>query len=161
MNHTWSTPTKEAKGLAKLLTERLLKGDSLQQAMQIPDETLQAFYDYSQDLFVEGRFEDSDAVLFVISLLAPDRPAIWISQGLAQEKLHQYSAAQMLFEHASILDPTLAEPYYFAAVCALAQNDKEAAKSYLASLQEFGDKRKEDAHIVGLAKSLAKELSHG
>lgn len=161
MNHTWSIPTKEAKSLAKLLTERLLKGDSLQQAMQIPDETLQAFYDYSQDLFVEGRFEDADAVLFVISLLAPDRPAVWISQGLAQEKLQQYKAARMLFEHASILDPALAEPYYFAAVCARAQNDIEAAKNYLAGLLKLGNTRKEDAHIVSLAKSLAKELSHG
>ena len=130
--------------------------------LEIPHEKLVQFYDYAQELMAFSRYNDAEAVLFVLSLLAPDRPHIWISLGIARGKIEEDSELALLaFDQAILLAPNLVEPYYYAASLAYLKNDKERSLKYLSELLEKGIPQKEDAHLWAAAKLLMEELSHG
>lgn len=159
--HTWSAKTQEGMVFAKQTAQRMLSGETMQQALELPESMLMNFYIYSQELLLENRFEDAEAVLFVISLLCPDRPMVWIGIGSARQSLHQYESARQAYEYASLMDVTLLEPYYLAALCSVSLQDTEAARGYIKALKEHGKPRKEDAHFSLLANRLLQELNNG
>jgi tetratricopeptide (TPR) repeat protein len=159
--HQWVGPDKEAAAASRKLAERVIAGESLQQVLEIPEATAEQFYDYAQELLTAGRYEDSAAVLFVISMICPERPGVWLSYGICQHHLKNFATAKKVYEHTSTLDPELIQPYVFAAQCAIGLNDKEAAINFLNQMDAHGKPTKEEKEIVALAKRLKKELSHG
>lgn len=159
--HHWSASSKEQEKIAQQLTKKVMSGATFSEALGLPDEKLKDFYEFSQELFAAGRYEDACAVLFVISLLSPNRPAVWVSLGLARENLEELEQALAAYEHAIQLAPGYIESYYFAARCALNRGGKDAAIAYLQQMEEKGMPSDDDAPILELAKRLKEEITHG
>ncbi len=126
--------------------------------LSVSDEKLIQFYDYAQqELMATGRYEDAEAVLFVLSLIAPDRPHIWISLGVARAKTEEIELAYLAFDYAILLDPTLIEPYYYAGFLAYTLQDKKRAYDYLRHLEEM----KLSKNMQNATRRMLEEVSHG
>jgi tetratricopeptide (TPR) repeat protein len=159
--HHWVGSNKKSAAAEKELAEKVLSKGSFQEALGLPEASIEQFYDYAEDLLLEERFEDAAAVLFVLTLLCPDRPSVWISYGINKHHSEEYEMALSAYEHASILAPELVEPYVYAAQCAVRLEKKEVALKYLKQMEEFSKPFEKDKEILDLAKRLKEVLTHG
>ncbi len=160
-DHHWIGPDKKSDAAAKELAEKVIAKGSIQEALELPEASVEQFYGYAQELLLEGRFEDAGAVLFILTLLCPDRPSVWISYGMSKHHREEYDMALSAYEHASILAPDLVAPYLFAAQCAVRLQKKGVALMYLKQMEELGKPRAEDKDTLELAKHLKEAILHG
>ncbi len=149
-----------SKELSTAIWQSLLEKGSLQEGLAAPEKRMMQFYEYAQELFAFCRYQDAEAVLFVLTLLAPDRPALWVSLGLARQQLGLYDMAQIAFDHASTLAPTYVEPYFYALILAHQLHQDAAVKAYYEKLTTVAVARKEDAYLLEEAKKLMEATSH-
>jgi tetratricopeptide (TPR) repeat protein len=98
---------EEKAGLAKLFSQdsfNLAPGDSLQDKLQISDQTITACYKFGSQLYQRKDFQSAaDTFLFLIAL-SPGIRSFWIALARAEENLGQDESALLSYMMALELD---------------------------------------------------------
>ncbi len=128
--------SKNMEGLSEEATKKLdtivssiLKGDiSMQQAMGVTEEQIEAMYAVAYNLFVNEKYTEAlDAFVFA-SFIAPHNYKVMLGMASCAQVLENYAEALILFTYCCALEPNNPAPLLHAAECYMAINDKDAAK---------------------------------
>jgi type III secretion system low calcium response chaperone LcrH/SycD len=110
-----------------IVSEALIKGETIQDIVEFSEETMAKFYGAAYRLFQDKRYQEaSDAFLF-LATLNPHHYDYWLGLGMATQLCHDYEGAIDAYELAAIADIANPIPYFYLAKCLFAIHDRESA----------------------------------
>lgn len=111
--------------------------NSLQEAFEISDATIELFYRCGQTVFDQKRYSEASDVFFLLTFLATNRANIWIAYGLSAKNNQHLDEALTAFSAASLVDPKRPEPFLLSAKCYVEQKKFQDAREALQLAKEI------------------------
>lgn len=104
--------------------------DSLQSRIGLSNETMLWMYHVGHDSFVNKKYDESQAVFFLLTILNALVSDYWTALGMSQRYIHKEEEALYSFAMASILNPDKPLPRYHSAdiYCDLGQIEDARAE---------------------------------
>ncbi|MCQ2444484.1 MAG: tetratricopeptide repeat protein, partial [Mailhella sp.] len=75
------------------IVDRLLKGESLAQASDIPQEDTESVFDQAMELYSQGRYGDAEKLFRLLCLIVHDDSRFWMGLGACLQGLARYADA--------------------------------------------------------------------
>lgn len=112
---------------------RLLKGESIGQAMAIPDGVVEQIYTRAHSWFTLGRIDRAEPLFRALCFLRDEDADFWVGYGVCLRMTGQFSRAQQAFVSAANIRPDWAVPYFHALELALHQKQWDEARAALSA----------------------------
>ncbi|MFT0891579.1 hypothetical protein [Pseudochelatococcus sp. G4_1912] len=116
--------------------DRLVQGQSLGQALAIPDAVVESIYARAHSWFSLGRIDRAEPLFRALCFLKDEDADFWIGYGVCLRMTHQSSRALQAFESAARLRPDWAVPYFHILELALHQKQWEQGRIALRAYDE-------------------------
>jgi hypothetical protein len=104
---------------------------TLQELMEISEQTLEEFYDAATRYYKNRDFQRASAAFYVVNCMDYRRHNVWISIGLCEMHDHNWDKAIFSFGMASLTDMTSPYPYLYSANCCCQNKHFSEATVYL------------------------------
>lgn len=147
------------KGSLKELAGVLLQGGTVQEAFKVSNQVLEKYFQTSERLLQEKRFEDASDAFFFLIYLNPYFHSFWICLGMAEQGRGNYSDATFAYLIAQALKIDNPLPYLNVAKCFMALGEKEAAFENIDKAIEFSHLSADHHKIKSEAEKLKKVCS--
>lgn len=118
----------------KQVEKKLLKGQSIREALDLSNDEMLGFYAYAEELFKQKKFEEASDVLFLLATLDSQLPVYWLALGIAERARGAYLESCSAFNQFIALDPTNPTGYFEAIKTCLEIPDNGAALDYVSFL---------------------------
>lgn len=131
----------EAKGQLKtVLSDVLLKGLSIMEAIHFPPPLVELIYSHACDLYTAGKYQDAGKLFNFLARLNPKDPRFSFSYAASQHKLKNYEEASGFYIFSTTLDPANPLPWFHAGDCYLEMQKLDVALVMLTkSIEVAGD----------------------
>jgi tetratricopeptide (TPR) repeat protein len=140
---------------AKPSLELMKQGTSMQEALEINEETLSTMYLAAKYLYEQEQYDEASSAFCLLSLLNPGRLPFWLGLGNSEFFLHRYQEALLAYGFASQVTESDSLPHILSAKCHMALENYPAAKLSLALAEMVQDKHK---HYQKQIDSLREDL---
>lgn len=122
------------------IVDRLLKGESLAQASDIPQEDTESVFEQAMELYSQGRYGDAEKLFRLLCLIVHDDSRFWMGLGACLQGLARYADAVDAYSLAAFVtgmkDPL---PLLYGSKCHLLNGDRENAVGGLQTVLLFCD----------------------
>ena len=105
----------------------MASGKTLQDILEVSDETLRSMYVLSRYLYEHQFYEEACGAFYLLSLINPSYSTFWMGLGSCEYILQRYQEALSAYAFASQIDPKDPTPHILAARCHLALGNLAAA----------------------------------
>ncbi len=117
--------------LDAILTAILSNEISVQQALDIKEEQLEAMYFVAYNLFTNGKYQDALDAFVVLQHIAPLNYKMHFGAASCMQMLEKYLEASFVFTFSSSLEPENPAPLLHLAECYMMLGDRDAVKAAL------------------------------
>jgi len=148
-------------GIAALLTknmepafECMREGGSLQEVLEISQETLETLYQVARHVYEQQHYEEASGLFCLLSLLNPAYTLFWIGLGNSEYVLEKYNEALLAYSFASQTDNANPFCHIYSARCHIRLNNIAAAKLSLAIAESLSRDPKIQKEIENLKEEI-------
>ena len=128
---------QEASSIEELIEKVEQAPDTLQQVLNLSEKTMEAMYQSGLRYFEGKQWQAAKDVFWVLAILSPLRPNLWIALGLMDQQEGKFEEALEHFAKAMLLSDNDLLPYFYVAECYLSNNQKYLAESTLRAALEI------------------------
>jgi len=129
---------------------RLAEGGSLQEVLEISDETLDTLYQVARHVYEQQHYEEASGIFCFLSLLNPSYTLFWIGLGNSEYFLGKYSEALLAYSFSVQTDDTNPFGHIYCARCHIALHNNSAAEIATASAEMVAQDQKAKDEIQRL-----------
>ena len=126
----------------------------------ISHEELEAVYSIGLGYYRTGRYEDAEKLFRVLILLSHTSPKYYTALGAVRQACRQYKEAMQAYAAAAMFDLHKPKPHFYAAQCALALGDLDAAESGCRSLLHYCPASPENNEFRAKAEKLLESVQN-
>lgn len=127
------------KGSLKEIAGVLSMGGTMQDVFKLSDQVLEKYYQTSENLLQQGRFEEASDAFFFLIYLNPYYHAFWVCLGMAEQGKGHFSDALFAYLMAQATHKEDPIPYFNAAKCFMAIGEKEVALENIDHALRYSD----------------------
>lgn len=127
------------------------------EALGLTDEHLEKSYDYVQDIFEQGLYEEASDICLFLTRLAPEERAFWVALGMCEQLKGDHKASAIAYTSALELGNKDLTPALYAAVCLVHHNKRDLAYKLLNEVLD--EVEGEDAEFDLIAEEMLDQLA--
>ena len=143
------TPTGDPAELIKLV-EAMREGlTTIRDLNGISDDEMDAVYSLAYDFYRTGRYDDAETLFQFLTIFDHFNVKYWLALGAVRQVKKDYKGAVQAYALiVGSLDIKNVDASYYAAECFLALGDRESARSSIAHVREYADKKTEEGRAI-------------
>lgn len=127
------------------------------EALGLTDTHLEKAYDYVQDIFDQGLYEEASDICLFLTRLAPNERAFWVALGMCEQLKGDHKASALAYSTALELGNQDFYPALYAAICLVHHNKRDLAYKLLNEVLD--EVEGEDAEFDLIAEEMLDQLA--